>query len=694
MTGTLVEPGDFPLVMNRNPNGFAVSTTEAAAPTPAHDPIALPATDRGLASEPLLGSSEGIEGSPLRGETAPSWEIWRLVAPNVDDDIRMVMAKVSVWLHWLAALLALLLLLLPPTNLLLAAKITPLAVGAVAFSFFIYRFPWRRFSPRLFMVSSFLDVSLISLGVAVSGGAESRYSLLLFLVVVFASYFYKVKDAALVTGFTICIFCLPLIYTAHSSSWLVPIYASASGVMVLVAAVTKQTVLRVEDERARRDVLEEERTALYDEEVLRRRALQQKTRQLETILEMGNALRLQLGIDALLQRIASACAETAGFNVVVLRLFDSASGAAVCRAVHGEAWENVGLPTPPDLIESLMNSKFKISRSYLVELDPAELEDPSTRPYLLFGPDSNYGEGEWKATNTLIVPLETRDHGLIGFITIDEPLDGQIPSLDNIQTLEIFANLAATAIDNARLLQEASQVQALRELDRLKSDFLATISHDLRTPLTVIKGSVDLIETHADDMRAIDKQLIQGIGRNTQRLMGMVEQLLEMIQLQEGKTILNEQMTDLVELVRDTARSLEVAAGARSQTITVPGELGPIIVSLDRQRIQQVLANLIGNACKYGPDNQAIEVSLDDRDEEITVSVHDHGAPIRPEDRGRIFEKFYRSDQSIGKAGGTGLGLAICQSLVELHGGRIWIESQPGHGNTFRFSLPRVLKVT
>jgi signal transduction histidine kinase len=532
-----------------------------------------------------------------------------------------------------------------------------------------------------------LDIGLISLGVALSGGSESRYSLLLFLVVVFAAYFYSIADTILVTLLTIIVFCLPLVYSAHSPGWVGPLYACAAGVMILVSAVTKQTVLRVEAERARRDHLEAERDQLFAAEMTRVADLELKNRQLERILEMGNTIRLQVGLDSMLEKIASAIGESAEFNAVVIRLFDPASGAAICRAVYGIERDLVELPTPPGLIESLMSERFRISRSYLVELDPATLEDPDKKPYLLVRSSDQPVAGNWGPEHSLIVPLETREHGLIGIISIDEPANGRIPSVDTIQTLEIFANLAATAIDNARLLEEAGQAQALRDLDRLKSEFLATISHDLRTPLTVIKGSVDLLDSHSFDLQPTQRSLVEAIGRNTRRLMDMVEQLLEMIQLQEGRTVLHLTEGDLREILAETAAALTVAATSRGQTIEVSRGDGPLFLSFDKRRIQQVATNLIGNACKYGPESEPIQVSADVSPNEVVVSVRDHGQPIGPEERKRIFEKFYRSEISMSRAGGSGLGLAICRSLIELHGGRIWVDSDAS-GNTFRFTLP------
>lgn len=625
--------------------------------------------------------------SPLASRLA---FLWSWILPRAGDTNFLTMAKVSIWLHWLAGLLALGLMAIPPTGPALVVRVAPLAVAAILFTVVIRQFPWHRFHRRLFLGVSLLDIGLVGVGVALTGGPTSRYQLIFVLIVVFAAYFYTIAEASFITAIAAAVYCCPLLYSPRVPSWSVPLAAGTLGVTILVAGVTKETVLRIERERELRDQAESERARLYDDEVKRRTSLQRKTRQLESILEMGNAFRLQLGLDALLEKIASAIAETVGFRAVVVRLFDPVTGEALCKAAYGVDWDIVSLPTPPELIRSLMHPKHQVSRSYLVEVQPSDLEDPAKQPYLYVLPGHRAEEeDEWKSTNSLIVPLETREHGLIGIISIDEPVDGKIPSFDTIQALEIFANLAATAIDNARLLEEASQAQALRELDRLKSEFLATVSHDLRTPLTVIKGSVDLLESQTDGLSPVQTKLISGINKNTGRLMGMVEQLLEMIQLQDGRINLNRHLVDVREVVADTADAMAVAARSRKQWIEVQPLAHPASVLIDRERIQQVLTNLVGNACKYGPENQPIELSTEPTKDGIIVRVHDHGPGIPAEEQRRIFEKFYRSENNSRRVEGAGLGLAICQSLVELHGGRIWVESRHAEGTTFAFSLPK-----
>jgi signal transduction histidine kinase len=609
------------------------------------------------------------------------------IVPAEGDDPRRVMAKVAIWLHWLASLLALSLLAVPPTDSSLIVRISGLAIASVAFTIVIQRIKWESLPQSAFLIVSACDIVLIGLGIAFSGGAESRYQLLLALVVVFGAYFFTVVEAAAVTAAAILALCAPLFY-ASPPSWALPLDLGISGALVLVAAVVKQAVFRIQRETKLRDDAENALGVLFQEEVERRRALQQKSRQLESVLEVGNAFRLQLGLDSLLETIVRSAAETLGFRAVVARLFDAETGAAVCGAVYGLGRETATAPTPKAVIQSLMVPQFQVGRSFLVEVNDEFLENPEVRPHVhMLSGDLPTGRGYWTKRHTLIVPLETGERGLIGILSIDEPLDRRLPSLETIQVLEIFANMAAAAIENARLLEEAGEAQALREIDRMKSDFLASISHDLRTPLTVIKGSVDLLQSSGETFDPAHQRLIAGISRNTQRLIGMVEQLLEMIQLQEGRITLNLRLVDFAHIVAETVESLSMTAGARRQEIAFTRPSDQVMIMVDPARIQQVVANLVVNASKYGPEGTQIRVTVTADQHFVEVVVHDQGGQISPEEQHRIFDKFYRVNTETSREG-AGLGLAICKSLVEMHGGTISVSSGRTKGTDFVVRIP------
>jgi len=245
------------------------------------------------------------------------------------------------------------------------------------------------------------------------------------------------------------------------------------------------------------------------------------------------------------------------------------------------------------------------------------------------------------------------------------------------------------AIRNARLYEaERRQVEQLRALERLQASFVSSVSHELRTPLTCIKTSVDLLQEMMGGASGAQAELVRTIAHHTDRLQALVADLLEITRLEARQLTLSPQPTDLRTIVERVAHTFAPLLEKKGQTIAL--ELPPQVslVSVDRRRIEQVLTNLLSNAHKFTPKGGHIAVGLAERDDCLEVSVSDDGPGIPPEEQERIFDKFYVVADGR-SASGVGLGLYIARQLVELHGGRIWVESTPGQGSTFRFTLPK-----
>lgn len=228
------------------------------------------------------------------------------------------------------------------------------------------------------------------------------------------------------------------------------------------------------------------------------------------------------------------------------------------------------------------------------------------------------------------------------------------------------------------------------EADRAKSEFVSTVSHELRTPMTAIKGYTDLL--HAGAVGPINdqqKRFLGIISNNADRLTALINDLLDISRVDAGRVRFEPKPVQIGEIVADVVNALAVQAESKQQTLTyeVVGGLPDVIG--DRDRLNQVVTNLVGNAVRYTPAGGEIEVRVYSVQGAVRVDVRDSGIGIAPDDLGRIFERFYRADHPlVQEASGTGLGLAISRTFVEMHGGRMWVESEPDHGSTFTFILP------
>ncbi|MEX0803672.1 MAG: HAMP domain-containing sensor histidine kinase [Candidatus Binatia bacterium] len=255
------------------------------------------------------------------------------------------------------------------------------------------------------------------------------------------------------------------------------------------------------------------------------------------------------------------------------------------------------------------------------------------------------------------------------------------------------------AIENVRLFQEIQDKnqqleianERLQEVDRLKSDFVANVSHELRTPLTAIKGAVDLILREVPGpLTEKQSHYLARVRSNTQHLAVLINDLLDLSKIEEGKIELQAARMSLGGLVHEVVETLKPIAAEKPIELEVTTLEPSILVWADRDKVTQVLTNLIGNAIKFTPPHGRVTVSSINKNADwVRVSVSDTGPGIAASERERIFDKFYQVVENGGpKPKGTGLGLAISRALVELHGGRIWVESEMNRGSTFNFTLP------
>jgi signal transduction histidine kinase/CheY-like chemotaxis protein len=290
---------------------------------------------------------------------------------------------------------------------------------------------------------------------------------------------------------------------------------------------------------------------------------------------------------------------------------------------------------------------------------------------------------ELEISSALVIPLLTNGEP-IGAITALRR-DGRAFSADDQEVLTMFANQASIAVTNAILYERT------KELDRMKSEFVAVVSHEVRTPLTSIKGSLELLgDERFHVLPPPQKELLSICQANTERLISLINDILDFSKLESSKLSLNFESVEVAKLVPEAVEHIRNLAGMKGIAIDVHMEGSAGVIEADPMRVAQVITNLLGNAIKFSPEKGKIEVWARGTDEEVTVDVKDHGKGISQRDLSRLFQRFAQLDSSTTrKAGGTGLGLVISKGIVEQHGGRIWVESTMGKGSTFSFSIPR-----
>ncbi len=247
-----------------------------------------------------------------------------------------------------------------------------------------------------------------------------------------------------------------------------------------------------------------------------------------------------------------------------------------------------------------------------------------------------------------------------------------------------------TIIRAMRYAIERQRLEAVRQdLERQRDEFFSSVSHDLRTPVAAIKAAIGVVlANEPSELAAPLHRLLVNIDLAADELTRMIQDLLEIARLQAGRVELYPTEVDLRDVIKRAARPLEPLVLERQQELEfmLPDE--PVVLSVDALRLTRVLSNLIGNAQKYGRTGGRITVELECGEGEVCVAVSDDGPGIPRAEQERIFERFYRAPRHADGATGSGLGLPIARALVELQGGRLSIESEPGRGSTFRVRLP------
>jgi len=308
-----------------------------------------------------------------------------------------------------------------------------------------------------------------------------------------------------------------------------------------------------------------------------------------------------------------------------------------------------------------------------------------------------------RSASYLGVPIHSGGQA-IGVISVQSTdQEGRFSEADQ-RLLSTIASAVGVAIYNAQLFEEARQArQAAEEADAAKSSFLSTVSHELRTPLTSVLGFAKIIRRRLDErlfpqipegdrkVQQAKQQVLENLGvvvSEGERLTKLIDDVLDLAKIEAGKFTWNMTSVSMAEVVERATSATSSLFEAKKLTLVRDVEPDLPSITGDQDRLIQVVINLISNAVKFTPDG-SIKVTLRRDKDDLLVSVTDSGIGIAPADQPKVFEKFKQvGDTLTDKPKGTGLGLPICKEIVEHHGGQIWVESEPGKGSTFSFTLP------
>jgi signal transduction histidine kinase len=288
----------------------------------------------------------------------------------------------------------------------------------------------------------------------------------------------------------------------------------------------------------------------------------------------------------------------------------------------------------------------------------------------------------------LAVPL-LREERIVGGLVVWRQETGAF-SADVVNLLQTFSAQSVLAIENARLFLEVEEKgRQLESASRHKSQFLANMSHELRTPLNAILGYTELIlDNIYGEIGEKVRDVLVRLEKSGRHLLGLINDVLDLSKIEAGQLTLALAEYSMPDVVQTVLTAVEALAAEKKLALQVTVAPDLPRGQGDERRISQVLLNLVGNAIKF-TEAGGVRVDVSASDGTFRVAVADTGPGIAPEDQAKIFQEFQQVDSSsTRKKGGTGLGLSIAKRIVEMHGGRIWVESSPGKGSTFWFTLP------
>jgi signal transduction histidine kinase/HAMP domain-containing protein len=428
-----------------------------------------------------------------------------------------------------------------------------------------------------------------------------------------------------------------------------------------------------------KDKLEEYSRTLEEKVEVRTQELARSVEELQALGEVSQAVSSTLDLQKVLATIVAHAVELSETESGAIYEYDETNERFELRATHRMSEE---------LIQAIRRAPVHLGETALgwagvrreaVQI-PDILEEPNYPLRQIIERDG--------LRALLAVPL-LREDRLIGGLVVRRRAPGQFEK-ETVDLLQTFATQSALAIQNARLFREIEEKgHELEIASKHKSDFLANMSHELRTPLNAILGYTELIldKIYGNVPEQI-QEVLERVEQNGRHLLSLINDVLDLSKIEAGQLTLSLADYSMKEVIHTVVTAVESLAAEKNLELKVSVSPEVDYGKGDQQRISQVLMNLVGNAIKFTEAGE-VEVDATASNDTFVVSVSDTGPGLSEGDQERIFEEFHQVDASSTRTkGGTGLGLAIAKRIVEMHGGRIWVESTSGKGSTFSFTIP------
>lgn len=441
----------------------------------------------------------------------------------------------------------------------------------------------------------------------------------------------------------------------------------------IMSAIADQAVIAIENAR------------LY-------RSHEASIKRLSNLYEGGKAINTSLDLDKVLRTFINLAKKEIAYDFVAILLIK-----------RGKLYVKVGSGFSN---QDFLNFSSEIGEGICGKVaetgKPLMINDVSRVPYYKeLKPDIDM-------KSELAVPIKY-GHTTIGVFNLESKEVNKFDD-DDIVFLSALAEQAAIAIKNAELYREIGDFNKMLEkrvdvatknltdankellrLNRIKSDFVSTVSHEFRTPLTSIKGYVSLVlDENVGSLNEQQKEFLTIVNKENERLTNLISDMLDIQKIESGKMPYNFKEFNIYDFMKDCKKEFEHLEKKNNAKITVNVAENIPVIQADRDKIKQVVTNLVNNALKFANSKPIVNVSVKNEPEYVQVDVADNGIGIAEENLAKLFLKFQQIDSgSDRKTGGTGLGLSICKSIVETHGGEIGVRSRLGEGSTFSFMLPK-----